>query len=536
MPSCPTRSRCAALAIALAFTLPACSSTDDSPGSSAGHDAGADADGSAAQDASQEASSDAPVAEGCTPKTCLQLGVGCGSVDDGCGTTIDCGSCAAPETCGGGGVENQCGCTAKSCAQLGVNCGSVDTGCGPVACGDCTAPETCGGAGVENQCGCVCSLPNAQTSCSAGACQIDACDGGWADCDGNAENGCETAIDADVDNCGACGNTCSFPHATGVACDAGVCIMGGCEAGFADCDGVASNGCEANLAADPNNCQQCGNVCPAAGGTPVCVFGACSVSACSPGLGDCSATEPGCETDLLTSTSHCGFCGNECSYPRASGICDQGVCELGACDQSYGNCDASVDNGCETNIDTSLTNCGACGQVCPAVAHANTACVLGVCKNSCISPWLDCDDGLGCETNGSSDVANCGGCGQVCSSNNMLSVGCNNGVCTGTCATWYADCNNDLQADGCETEVRSDPANCGGCGWQCSGNHVLNPSCKYGSCGGTCELGWGDCNHNKLLDGCETSLNTNANCGGCGVTCGDCESCSNGICVDAPCR
>jgi hypothetical protein len=34
-----------------------------------------------------------------------------------------------------------------------------------------------------------------------------------------------------------------------------------CPTGFADCDGVASNGCEVNLASDPNHCGNCSRTC-----------------------------------------------------------------------------------------------------------------------------------------------------------------------------------------------------------------------------------------------------------------------------------
>jgi hypothetical protein len=46
---------------------------------------------------------------GCTPKTCAQQGFDCGPVGDGCGNIIQCGTCQAPQTCGGGGKPNVCG-------------------------------------------------------------------------------------------------------------------------------------------------------------------------------------------------------------------------------------------------------------------------------------------------------------------------------------------------------------------------------------------------------------------------------------------
>jgi hypothetical protein len=45
----------------------------------------------------------------CRPKTCQSIGAGCGQASDGCGGALECGSCNAPEVCGGGGVAHACG-------------------------------------------------------------------------------------------------------------------------------------------------------------------------------------------------------------------------------------------------------------------------------------------------------------------------------------------------------------------------------------------------------------------------------------------
>jgi hypothetical protein len=45
----------------------------------------------------------------CAPTTCDGEGAECGTIDDGCGGTLDCGGCTSPETCGGGGTPNVCG-------------------------------------------------------------------------------------------------------------------------------------------------------------------------------------------------------------------------------------------------------------------------------------------------------------------------------------------------------------------------------------------------------------------------------------------
>jgi hypothetical protein len=103
---------------------------------------------------------------GCTPKTCAEQGISCGPAGDGCGNPLECGladagangGCAAGQTCGGGGVQNKCGtagkCTPSSCADQKIACGPAGDGCGNLLqCGSCVAPATCGGGGVFGQCG-----------------------------------------------------------------------------------------------------------------------------------------------------------------------------------------------------------------------------------------------------------------------------------------------------------------------------------------------------------------------------------------------
>jgi len=79
----------------------------------------------------------------CTPDC---TGKECG--DDGCGGS--CGTCTAPQTCGGGGTVNVCGCTPRTTCPAGDNCGSVPDGCGgTLNCGTCANGQTC----TNNVCG-----------------------------------------------------------------------------------------------------------------------------------------------------------------------------------------------------------------------------------------------------------------------------------------------------------------------------------------------------------------------------------------------
>lgn len=45
----------------------------------------------------------------CTPTTCAAQGKNCGTISDGCGGSLTCGTCSGAQTCGGGGVTNVCG-------------------------------------------------------------------------------------------------------------------------------------------------------------------------------------------------------------------------------------------------------------------------------------------------------------------------------------------------------------------------------------------------------------------------------------------
>src|SRR5579884_3181646 len=103
----------------------------------------------------------------CVPKTCKDLGYDCGPAADGCGNILQCGTCTAPEFCGGGGFDT-CGgnsgigagggpltppCVPATCASLGLDCGPAGDGCGgTLQCGTCRAPAFCGGGGF-GKCG-----------------------------------------------------------------------------------------------------------------------------------------------------------------------------------------------------------------------------------------------------------------------------------------------------------------------------------------------------------------------------------------------
>jgi hypothetical protein len=101
-----------------------------------------------------------PPPQNCKPRTCQEQNIACGPAGDGCGSQLQCGSCTGKDTCGGGGVFGQCGypdagsCVPRTCQDLGYDCGANGDGCGNVIqCGTCTAPDVCGGGGEPSVCG-----------------------------------------------------------------------------------------------------------------------------------------------------------------------------------------------------------------------------------------------------------------------------------------------------------------------------------------------------------------------------------------------
>lgn len=416
-------------------------------------------------------------------------------------------------------------------------------------------PESCNGQDDdcdsfidESSSGPLCKLQSATAVCVGGSCLIAACQDGRVDCNGLAEDGCESELE-DVEHCGSCSNRCELANAT-PACDAGQCTIASCDIGWDDCDGKAANGCERALTV-LTDCGACGVSCKVPHAITECSTGTCRFQACEVGWADCNedADQPdgdGCETDLGT-TTNCGACGTSC--PSEKPYCTGGRCTAIVC--AVGTADCDGDNvACETDLRT-VDNCGACGAACGSVANASVSCdAQGQCQPTCNPGWASCDDSFsnGCETDIHS-LANCGACGTSCSHNNAVSS-CANGDCSlAMCNTGYGDCNGDPN-DGCEERLNTS-THCGECGRPCSLSNASS-SCSSGSCQvSSCNAGYGNCDGNPS-NGCETNLRTNAqHCNACGAACpagflcqagtcvcdsnSDCpsgQSCCNGACID----
>jgi hypothetical protein len=99
------------------------------------------------------------------------------------------------------------------------------------------------------------------------------------------------------------------------------------------------------------------------------------------------------------------------------------------------------------------------------------------CGGTCVTcPQGQVCCGSAC-VNTTSNVMNCGGCGFVCGPYPNATAGCFNSSCAiAACNQGWADCNK-VVADGCETNIFTDPKNCGGCGNVCPNGRCQNGAC-----------------------------------------------------------
>lgn len=207
-----------------------------------------------------------------TPITCEQAGVECGPTNDGCGGVQECGTCKAPDTCGGGGVPSKCGhyeCKPKTCTDLGANCGPVGDGCGnQIDCGTCKDGLTCGGGGTPSVCG------------TGSICTPLTCTDQAVNC-GPIGDGCGNVV-----QCGGCSGsqTCGGGGVASV-CGAPPCIPKTCTDLGTDC-GPVGDGCGGLLQCGTCNLPKtCGGLAPSKCGVPTSCTGLCLLQVTCPTAG-----------------------------------------------------------------------------------------------------------------------------------------------------------------------------------------------------------------------------------------------------------
>ncbi len=311
--------------------------------------------------------------------------------------------------------------------------------------------------------------------CLEGRCTETCADVNWRDCNGVVEDGCETNISADQQNCGACGRVCP----DGLRCINSMC---GCPPGLTDCDGVC-----VDTTNDDTNCEVCGKACQDLSGwkrKPHTKFG-CVASSCGESL----------STTLLPMTA-----ADESSATAAAMLPPAPPDDYLKCYVDYfarwADCDKNFDNGCEINLnhDEDPNNCGECGRVCPEGTRCLRIGVESKPECACKSGQTLCQDGAYhyC-ADLSSDPGNCGACASEgigkCPGLDPGDIGdeslitgrtiCTNGRCGYQCSSGRADCNG-REDDGCEVNLLNSPINCGACGHSC--DVAQGQPCILGEC------------------------------------------------------
>jgi hypothetical protein len=174
---------------------------------------------------------------------------------------------------------------------------------------------------------------------------------------------CDACKNAGRNPCFATGGTvacCSSGQNCSTATNCAAC----CSSGQSCCNNVC-----VNLNTDTNNCGTCGHVCPSpAHAMGYCQNGACGIT-CNAGFGDCNnIASDGCEVDLTT-TSDCGICGNGCSAPQnGTPVCTNATCDF------------TCNSGFNRNGDTCVAaTCVADGQPCD-LPNPGACCSLACCN------------------------------------------------------------------------------------------------------------------------------------------------------------
>jgi hypothetical protein len=327
----------------------------------------------------------------CTPLTACPAGNNCGTMSDGCGGTLECGTCTAVDAC------HTATCAANVCAQTAVRNGTACSDGNACTTGDVCTSGVCGGAPVV---------------CTNG----DACN--------------------DPGSCQARTGTCSppVPKHNGTACSDGNACTSGDRCTNGVCGGapvVCANGDACN---DPGSCQPATGTCsppvPKNNGTACSDGNACTAGdVCTSGV--CKGAPVVCANgDACNDPGSCQSATGRCSPPvpkRNGTTCDDGnACtQIDACES--GKCKGSQPVVCAA----------------PATCHAAGSCdpISGACTNPIAGNGTSCDPDDKCIQNGACREGACTGTPVVCTARDECHV-------VGTCAPASGVCSNPSKADG----------------------------------------------------------------------------------------
>jgi hypothetical protein len=471
-------------------------------------------------------------------------------------------------------------------------CPTGETSCSAVCVVLATDPAHCGA------CGAACAPAHANGACVAGVCEVSACEPGWVDANGVAADGCEYActldgpegrddddsctngidddcdgatdaadggcgscvpetcdrsdddcdgltdedfdIDFDAANCGACGRACpAVPHGT-PACVLGHCAAE-CDAGFADLDGNAANGCEAACTAvetpDESRCDGVDDDCNgltddlwAMGG--MCGEGFCRRDAicvggevrCEPRDAPadrdttCDGIDDDCDgladEDWVPGGECLGACATAAGCIDGAVLCGDPAANDAICDGIDDDCDGAADEDwtpapCGVGACERLSTCTAGVEDCAPGAPVDELCngADDDCDGAagCADPDCDgrsCDDGNTCTHTDTCGALACAGTTISCPSDACATRSCNGtSSCTATyhsgaaCTADSSSCTRDVcnATGGCTHPALADGTSCGTTWQKCCGGACVNISTDEGHCAGcglTCYTGY----------------------------------------------
>ena len=130
-----------------------------------------------------------------------------------------------------------------------------------------------------------------------------------------------------------------LPHTVNTTCEEGKCLMT-CEDGWADCNGNIEDGCEADLT-DSKTCGSCSNYCLDEHADSV----SCAENQCQKQCKDGYEPYNGECIDINTSLQNCGQYGHACEH------CEDGTCSGIVCDENgYIEMQVTAEDGTEKSI------------------------------------------------------------------------------------------------------------------------------------------------------------------------------------------
>ena len=532
----------------------------------------------------------------------------CDRIDNNCDGNTDentdfksdnanCGQCNISCNVPGGQL-----CCNGSCVNTKANaghCGScfnLCTGTSPLCCdGQCkdtfTDVNNCGG------CANPCTNSHGTTLCKGGACS-PTCAGGWGDCDGNPNNGCESDLSV-VTSCSTCysdaecdqnlqfcnleRNICERKRVNGQACGRvpqcrsnycvdGVCCNNACQASCWHCN---LGGRAGTCSLVPNNLDP-GDDCTDEGAETCGLNGFCN------GAGSCAFYADGtqciprsCDANTNTQTNR-HVCLNRQCNPEG-GVPPTQSCAPYVCNGTMGcwvNCQNNnqcvQDYSCLATFSKCLKNIGlSCihGLDCHSLECVDGVCCENACNGDCM--WCAHPDSLGrCKpalqgTNLRNQCTDEGPCGTTGKCDGISSVcakydsgtQCEPQSCQEDASTYVSQLSLPWTCNSSHNCRSNGTVSCNG--YRCNGANNCYTSCtvqtstqrcdKEHTCvGNICQLKLGkpcesnaDCASGSCcgIPGskvCTDTQNSKYHCGGCDQTCQDRNTVSNN-CVNGEC-